>query len=145
MAPRLSSRRSQIESLHPFLAHLTPPSSLPSSVASTAHLFTTSSSDAPPPASNNITDYNVFRSPIAPAWEDPANTGGGRWVLRLRKGVADRVWEEVVFALVGERIGGDDDRVENKVNGVVLSVRKDEDILSLWCAPSSRAERDIIR
>lgn len=66
-------------------------------------------------------------------------------MLRLRKGVADRVWEEVVFALVGERIGGDDDRVENKVNGVVLSVRKDEDILSLWCAPSSRAERDIIR
>lgn len=61
--------------------------------------------------------------------------------------MADRVWEEVVFALVGERIGGEDDRSDGggKVNGVVLSVRKDEDILSLWCAPSSRTERDIIR
>ena len=126
------------------MAHLTPPSALPSSIASSAQLFNSSANEFPP-STNNITDYNVFRSPIAPAWEDPANTGGGRWVLRLRKGVADRVWEEVVFALVGERIGGDDDRVENKVNGVVLSVRKDEDILSLWCAPSSRAERDIIR
>lgn len=90
-------------------------------------------------------DYNVFRSNIAPAWEDAANTGGGRWVLRLRKGVADRVWEEIVFALVSERIGGEDERVGEKVNGVVLSVRRDEDILSLWVAPSSRADRDIIR
>lgn len=76
-------------------------------------------------------------------WEDPANTGGGRWVLRLRKGVADRIWEEVIWALVGERIvcGGE----SGKVNGAVLSVRKDEDILSVWCAPASRPERDGIR
>lgn len=47
---------------------------------------------------------------------------------------------------MSERIGGaDDERAGDKVNGVVLSVRKDEDILSVWLAPSSRAERDIIR
>lgn len=117
-------------------------------MATTAALFTSLDSDSLPPASNVISDINIFRSPIAPLWEDAANAGGGRWVLRLRKGVADRVWEEVVFALVGERIGGDDERSDSaggKVNGVVLSVRKDEDILSLWCAPSSRTERDIIR
>lgn len=55
------------------------------------------------------------------------------------------MWEEVVYALVSERIGGEEERVGEKVNGVVLSVRKDEDILSLWVAPSSRAERDTIR
>ena len=84
-----------------------------------------------------------------PTWEDAANVGGGRWVLRLRKGVADRVWEEVIFALVGERLGGEEGTPEanagSKINGVVLSVRKDEDILSLWCAPSTRPERDAIR
>lgn len=63
----------------------------------------------------------------------------------MRKGVADRVWEEVVYALVSERIGGEDERAGEKVNGVVLSVRKDEDILSVWLAPSSRTERDVIR
>ncbi|SCZ87702.1 BZ3500_MvSof-1268-A1-R1_Chr2-2g05168 [Microbotryum saponariae] len=136
---------SSIESLHPFLAHLTCPSALPASVASTAHLFDATSESSLPPQSNVISDLNIFRSPIAPAWEDTANTGGGRWVLRLRKGVADRVWEEVVYALVGERIGGDDERIDSKVNGVVLSVRKDEDILSLWCAPTSREQRDLIR
>ncbi|KAI5474349.1 translation initiation factor eIF-4E [Pseudohyphozyma bogoriensis] len=137
---------SSIESLHPFLAHLTPSSSLPASVASSVHLFSPDS-DSIPPSPNVISDLNIFRSPIAPMWEDPANTGGGRWVLRLRKGVADRVWEEVVFALVGERIVSESDEggKEGKVNGVVLSVRKDEDILSLWCAPTSRHERDTIR
>ncbi|SCV70414.1 BQ2448_1808 [Microbotryum intermedium] len=135
----------QIESLHPFLAHLTCPSALPASVASTTHLFDATSENHLPPQSNVISDLNIFRSPIAPAWEDAANTGGGRWVLRLRKGIADRVWEEVVYALVGERIGGDDERIDSKVNGVVLSVRKDEDILSLWCAPTSREQRDLIR
>ncbi|GAA5956980.1 hypothetical protein JCM21900_006722 [Sporobolomyces salmonicolor] len=136
---------SSIESLHPFLAHLVPPSALPASVHSTAALFSPASSESTFPANNVISDYNIFRSSIAPAWEDSANVGGGRWVLRLRKGVADRVWEEVVYALVGERIGGDDERAGEKINGVVLSVRKDEDILSLWVAPSNRTERDIIR
>ncbi|GAA5943513.1 hypothetical protein JCM3775_001380 [Rhodotorula graminis] len=136
---------SSIESLHPFLAHLVPPSALPASTHSTYSLFSTDADEAAPAATNLICDYNVFRSSIAPAWEDSANVGGGRWVVRLRKGVADRVWEEVVYALVSERIGGDDERVGDKVNGVVLSVRRDEDILSLWVAPSSRTERDIIR
>lgn len=116
--------------MHPFLAHLTAPSDLPSSIGA---------------STNTVTDYNVFRAEIAPAWEDEHNTGGGRWVLRLRKGVADRIWEEVVWALVGERISTDDDKNGSKVNGVVLSVRKDEDILSLWVAPSNRTERDQIR
>lgn len=137
---------SQIESLHPFLAHLVPPSALPSSLHSSFAIFNPDSTDSAPHPINVICDYNIFRSSIAPAWEDSANVGGGRWVLRLRKGVADRVWEEVVYALVGERIGGEEnERVGEKINGIVLSVRKDEDILSLWVAPSNRTERDIIR
>ncbi|GAA5984182.1 hypothetical protein JCM11641_005141 [Rhodosporidiobolus odoratus] len=132
---------SSIESLHPFLAHLVPPSALPSSLHSSATIFRPS--ETAPSQSNLIHDYNVFRSSIAPAWEDAANVNGGRWVIRLRKGVADRVWEEAVYALVSERIGTDGG--SEKVNGVVLSVRKEEDILSIWVAQSSRAERDAIR
>ena len=139
------ARFGQIESLHPMLAHLVPPSELPGSLHSSYTLFTSDAPELAPSPSNTVCDYNVFRSSIAPAWEDAANTGGGRWVLRLRKGVADRIWEEVVFALVSERIGGEDERVGEKVNGAVLSVRREEDILSLWVAPSSRADRDTIR
>lgn len=137
---------SSIESFHPFLAHLVPPSALPSSLHTSFSIFNPDSSEPAPHPVNVICDYNIFRSSIAPAWEDAANVGGGRWVLRLRKGVADRVWEEVVYALVGDRLTDEEnERVGEKINGVVLSVRKDEDILSLWVAPSNRTERDIIR
>lgn len=133
------------------MAHLTPPSLLPASLPSTHAIFHSDSLEPPPPNSAYISDINIFRSPIAPIWEDVANVGGGRWVLRLRKGVADRVWEEIVWALVGERIGSDSLETSesvgsaSKVNGVVLSVRKDEDILSIWCKPAKRPEREVIR
>lgn len=148
---------SSIESLHPFLAHLTTPSAFPASLHSSATLFNPDGAEAgaaeAPAPSNYTSEINVFRSPIQPSWEHSSNVGGGRWVLRLRKGVADRIWEEVVFALVGERLGGGpqaeegspEARAGDKINGVVISVRKDEDILGLWCAPSTRPERDAIR
>lgn len=141
------------------MAHLTPSSELPVSKSSTLSLFEASSADASiinpgleGQGAPDRNDLHIFRHPIAPVWEDVHNTHGGRWVIRLRKGCGDRVFEEVVYALVGERISADDGSIENvssngesKVNGVVLSVRKDEDILSVWCAPSSRGQRDAIR
>ena len=44
-------------------------------------------------------DYHLFRTGIKPAWEDPANASGGKWAVRLRKGVATRLWEHLVRAL----------------------------------------------
>jgi hypothetical protein len=29
-------------------------------------------------------------------WEDEANINGGKWIVRLKKGVAARYWEEIV-------------------------------------------------
>eukprot|EP00965_Chrysotila_dentata_P199031 6179145-Pleurochrysis_carterae.AAC.3 len=44
-------------------------------------------------------DYHVFREGIRPMWEDDANMNGGKWIVRLRKGVAARYWEDLVRAL----------------------------------------------
>ena len=87
--------------------------------------------------------------------EDPANLRGGKFILRLRKGVADRIWEEFVSAMVGQRlfmgvdlsksgssrknIGSgllqeedeEDEDPEEDVVGAVMSVRKDEAVLSV--------------
>lgn len=35
-------------------------------------------------------------------WEDPANANGGKWILRLRKGLASRMWEKLVIAIIGD-------------------------------------------
>ena len=45
-----------------------------------------------------ICDYHVFREGIRPMWEDDANINGGKWIVRLKKGLAARYWEEVVRA-----------------------------------------------
>ena len=36
-------------------------------------------------------------------WEDDANRRGGKLTLKLRKGMANQLWEETLLALVGEQ------------------------------------------
>ncbi|KAJ1962341.1 hypothetical protein GGI12_002705 [Dipsacomyces acuminosporus] len=76
---------------------------------------------------STITDYHMFRANVRPVWEDPENMNGGKWMIRLRKGLASRLWEKLAMAVVGDvfSVGGE-------ICGIVLSIRNSEDILSLW-------------
>ncbi|OAA61120.1 Translation Initiation factor eIF- 4e [Niveomyces insectorum RCEF 264] len=75
-----------------------------------------------------VSDYHLFRRGIRPIWEDAENRKGGKWIVRLKKGVADRYWEDLLFAIIGDQFGDAND----EVCGAVLSVRNGEDILSVW-------------
>lgn len=75
-----------------------------------------------------VSDYHLFKKGIRPIWEDEENKNGGKWVVRLRKGVADRYWEDLLFAIIGDQFG----EASEEVCGAVLSVRNGEDILSIW-------------
>ena len=70
------------------------------------------------------------------------NLSGGKWIIRLRKGVADRLWEDLVLALVGDQfagVGGPDSDAElPDICGATISVRQNEDIVSVW----NRVEAD---
>ena len=74
-----------------------------------------------------VCDYHVFREGIRPMWEDEANVNGGKWIVRLKKGLAARYWEDVLLAVLGGEF-----RVGDEICGCVLSVRYQEDILSIW-------------
>jgi len=83
---------------------------------------------SPPSLLQPTTDYLVFHIDVKrPVWEDPFNIDGGKWIVRLRKGVADRLWEDLVLAMIGDQF-----EPEDEVCGCVLSARSQEDILSLW-------------
>lgn len=73
------------------------------------------------------TDVHVFRNGVKPVWEDPMNARGGKWMVRLRKGLAARLWEHLIMAVLGDQfeLGGE-------ICGAVLSIRSHEDILSVW-------------
>ncbi|KAF5006829.1 hypothetical protein FDECE_6809 [Fusarium decemcellulare] len=75
-----------------------------------------------------VSDFHLFKKGVRPIWEDEVNKKGGKWVVRMKKGVADRYWEDLMLSLIGDQFGdaGDD------VCGAVLSVRNGEDILSIW-------------
>ena len=71
------------------------------------------------------TDYHLFRKGIRAIWEDADNKDGGKWMIRLKKGLASYYWERLILALIGEQFPVD-------VLGAVVSVRSQEDIISLW-------------
>jgi translation initiation factor 4E len=75
-----------------------------------------------------VSDYHFFKEGIRPIWEDDENKHGGKWIVRLKKGVADRYWEDLLFAMIGDEFGD----ASEEVCGAVLSVRNGEDILSIW-------------
>ncbi|CAM9545687.1 unnamed protein product, partial [Choristocarpus tenellus] len=83
----------------------------------------------------NATDIHLFRDGIKPTWEDTQNQRGGQLLVRLKKGLASRAWEEVVLAIIGEQFD-----VGNEICGAVVSVRYSEDVISVWNRNADNAE-----
>ncbi|TYZ59211.1 hypothetical protein PybrP1_007144 [[Pythium] brassicae (nom. inval.)] len=83
----------------------------------------------------NTMDYHLFKTGIKPMWEDNANRRGGKWMVRLRKGIASRYWEDLVLGIIGEQFD-----VGNEICGAVISVRYNEDIISLWNRNADNSE-----
>lgn len=48
-------------------------------------------------------------------WEDEANKNGGRWALRVNKGYANKLWEDLVLAFIGEQF-----EIENEITGIIM-------------------------
>lgn len=102
-------------------------------------------------------DFALF-SGIKPLWEHSKNKDGGKFIIKLKKGVISRLWENLLFAVLG-KIGsifvkrlstnqipgqicftnpafsltsGEQFLVGDEINGVVLSIRHWFDSISLW-------------
>ena len=76
---------------------------------------------------NGHADIHLFKDGIRPLWEDDANKNGGKWIVRLRKGLATRCWENLILAILGEQF-----MVGDEICGAVVSVRFQEDLISVW-------------
>ena len=50
-------------------------------------------------------------------WEDEVNRKGGKWILRLKKGLAAQLWEDLLLAIVGDKLG-----LGEELCGAVLSI-----------------------
>lgn len=72
-------------------------------------------------------DILMFKDGIRPLWEDDANKNGGKWIVRLKKGLANRCWENLILAILGEQF-----MVGEEICGAVVSCRYQEDLISIW-------------
>lgn len=75
-----------------------------------------------------VSDYHLFKEGIRPVWEDESNKRGGKWIIRLKKGVADRYWESLQMAMIGNQFA----EAADEVCGAVISMRSGEDVISIW-------------
>lgn len=82
------------------------------------------------------------------------NLEGGKWVFRIRRqfksqpdrGRARRYWELLVLGLVGGELAEKSGVERSELVGAVISVRRDEDIFSLWTrGPAQESIRDAMR
>lgn len=62
-------------------------------------------------------------------WEDEGNKSGGKISIKLKKDYTTIIWEELILALIG---GVLPNNVKEEVNGIVISVRKEFNILQIW-------------
>ncbi|EPS37747.1 hypothetical protein H072_8591 [Dactylellina haptotyla CBS 200.50] len=76
----------------------------------------------------HVSDYHFFKQGIRPVWEDNENRKGGKWIIRLKKGVSTRYWEDLILAVIGDQFGD----TSEEICGAVLSIRNAEDVLSVW-------------
>jgi translation initiation factor 4E len=79
----------------------------------------------------NVNLYLFREGPnIIPMWE--AFPNGGCWILKIMKkkeggpSVLGKMWQEMVFAMIGETFE------EPDVVGLSVSIRKNEDLISVW-------------
>jgi len=62
-------------------------------------------------------------------WEDEANKSGGKISIKLKKDYTTIIWEEIILALIG---GVLPTNVKEEISGVVVSVRKEFNLLQIW-------------
>merc|ERR1719430_2506648 len=82
----------------------------------------------PPSCLGLANDYAMFRQGVKPDWDDPANSSGGRWVVRRERGhELDSAWLSLLYLLLGDHL-----EEQAQVRGVVASRRKKGDRVSVW-------------
>lgn len=117
----------------------------------------------PPSLIHPNSNYYLFKQGVKPAWEDPANSKGGKWSVQLPRGkysdTIDNYWLYTMLAAIGETFeipftpAVDADAPEttpapaadlisplgetNEITGVIVSARKAFYRLNIWTRSST--------
>ena len=82
-----------------------------------------------PDSTKSGVELHMFRDGIVPIWEDEANKTGGKITLKLKKDFTTIIWEEIIFAIIGDVFPK---TTADMINGVAVSIRRDCNIVQIW-------------
>lgn len=90
-------------------------------------------------------NLRMFRPGIGPTWEDPCNTNGGKWVVRIKESAGMTtllLWQKLLQAAFTS-----DDALHDMhdVCGLVLQFRPKGDMISIWNRNAAMDESTISR
>ena len=85
--------------------------------------------------------FQLFRADIKPIWEDINNKNGGKVTIKLRKDFTTIIWEEMIFAIIGDVLP---ENIKYEINGIVVANRKDFNKLQIWFENWSKEKNNII-
>ena len=71
----------------------------------------------------------MFKDPVKPMWEDENNKNGGRISIKLRKEYTTIIWEEMIFALIGDVLPKE---IKDEINGIIVSSKREFNTLQIW-------------
>ena len=74
-------------------------------------------------------EFQMFKEPVKPMWEDENNKNGGRISIKLRKDFTTIIWEEMIFALIGDVLPKE---IKDEINGIVVTSRREYNTLQIW-------------
>lgn len=80
-----------------------------------------------PEAVETKTCYHLFQEGIKPMWEDKNNQNGGRWHIWLPKGYSNRLWEDLLLAVIGDQF-----KYGSEICGVEVRTKVRGDTISVW-------------
>eukprot|EP01103_Thecamoeba_quadrilineata_P012821 TRINITY_DN3402_c0_g1_i1.p1 TRINITY_DN3402_c0_g1~~TRINITY_DN3402_c0_g1_i1.p1 ORF type:complete len:241 (-),score=33.52 TRINITY_DN3402_c0_g1_i1:99-821(-) len=87
----------------------------------------------PPSQLISGSDYHLFKHGVEPKWEDPRNVKGGKWIYNIQnkngRDHIDKLWLWTILSCIGE---GFLDTYNEEICGCVVSVRKNQDRITLW-------------
>lgn len=70
----------------------------------------------------DMNDYIIMRKGIEPIWEDPKNSNGGTFTIKMLHAKGYDVWSTFVMYILGETLGGD----MQYINGITVSYIPDQ-------------------
>ena len=74
-------------------------------------------------------EFQLFKEPIKPMWEDENNKNGGKLTLKTKKDYTTIIWEELLLAFIGAVLP---EKVHDEINGIVFSSKKGFNTLQIW-------------